>query len=585
LRFVLIFTEYITKHTLINIADVRRIILTLLLLLIILPAALYAQAPLWTWMGGDSLASRIPVYGNRGEAGERFQPGSRESSATWKDNQGRLWLFGGGVSDLSGSNYKRNDLWSYDIDTRQWAWVAGSKAFDGLANYGTRGVFSFNNTPGASSGGSTWLDTSGHLWMFGGFGQTSFDDGIGTGYLGALWRFNPATGQWAWMHGHKRLNQYGVYGTLGVAADANMPGSRSFAATWTDAEGNLWLLGGYGYSENESLVLLNDMWVYRPARNQWTWMGGSKQGNIAAVYGTMGHAADSIYPGARASCAVSTDAQGNVWLFGGRYRLFYTETASNEIWRLNPATRQWTYVYGHPDSEAVYGVKGQESTDNRPGCREGSAAWHDADGRLWIFGGRGERDVSTFIGSLNDTWYFNPATQAWAWVHGDQEPYKYGVYGTRTIAAADNQPGARADALVWQQADGKLWVYGGHGYAVEALYSHNQQGILSDLWYFESSPALPTGLVTVSNNTSVQLQVAPNPGTGPVVLYANGFNRQSSFQLTLYRPDGSRILQAEGELPDLNASLNTYLQSARPGMYILRLANATQQGVLKLVMQ
>ena len=36
----------------------------------------------------------------------------------------------------------------------------------------------------------------------------------------------------------------GVYGTEGVPAAGNIPGSRTGASAWTDTSGNFWLLGG-----------------------------------------------------------------------------------------------------------------------------------------------------------------------------------------------------------------------------------------------------------------------------------------------------------------------------------------------------
>jgi hypothetical protein len=53
--------------------------------------------------------------------------------------------------------------------------------------------------------------------------------------------------------------QQGVYGTLGVPASSNIPGSRLSGVTWTDAKGNLWLLGGENISG-----LFSDLWVYQP---------------------------------------------------------------------------------------------------------------------------------------------------------------------------------------------------------------------------------------------------------------------------------------------------------------------------------
>ena len=74
------------------------------------------------------------------------------------------------------------------------------------------------------------------------------------------------------------LGQPGVYGTLGTPAAVNIPGGRDGASSWTDASGNLWLLGGSGFDENSSKSVLNDLWRFDPISGQWTWIGGS---NIA----------------------------------------------------------------------------------------------------------------------------------------------------------------------------------------------------------------------------------------------------------------------------------------------------------------
>ena len=60
-------------------------------------------------------------------------------------------------------------------------------------------------------------------------------------------------------------SQPGIYGTLGTPAAGNVPGGRLNAVTWIDAQGNLWLFGGYGMdSQQHGLGYLNDLWVYQP---------------------------------------------------------------------------------------------------------------------------------------------------------------------------------------------------------------------------------------------------------------------------------------------------------------------------------
>lgn len=63
----------------------------------------------WTWVGGSSTpAGAQGVYGTEGVAAVANVPGARVTSATWKDDAGNVWLFGG-----DGPGVEMNDLWKY----------------------------------------------------------------------------------------------------------------------------------------------------------------------------------------------------------------------------------------------------------------------------------------------------------------------------------------------------------------------------------------------------------------------------------------------------------------------------------------
>src|SRR5208337_3747457 len=118
--------------------------------------------------------------------------------------------------------------------------------------------------PGSRMWASNWTDSSGNLWLFGGFG---FDSTGAAGDLNDLWEFNPSTKQWAWMGGNSTVpadsGQPGVYGTLGTPASANAPGGRYEASSWVDSNGDLWLIGGDGFDSSGTLGLLNDLWEFQ----------------------------------------------------------------------------------------------------------------------------------------------------------------------------------------------------------------------------------------------------------------------------------------------------------------------------------
>ena len=62
----------------------------------------------------------------------------------------------------------------------------------------------------------------------------------------------------------------GVYGTLGVAHDDNVPGGRDSAVSWTSDDGQqVWLFGGEGYLETGSYGWLSDLWMFNVAGEMW----------------------------------------------------------------------------------------------------------------------------------------------------------------------------------------------------------------------------------------------------------------------------------------------------------------------------
>ncbi len=289
-------------------------------------------------------------------------------------------------------------------------------------------------------------------------------------------QIDPST-PWVWVKGDHETNNTGIYGTKGIAASGNKPGSRTSAITWLDKDGNLWLFGGMGYSNSEQ-GYLNDLWKFSTSSNQWTWVSGDSSIQQYSIYGTQGTAASTNKPGGIYAGVSWTDANDNLWLYGG---FGFTETEFgflNTLWKYNINTNQWTWVKGDKniDITGTYGTKGNEHTNNKPGARYGSNTWTDANGNLWLFGGYGYNSSET--GILNDLWKYNPATNKWAWINGNNAVEQTAVYGTRTVAAAANKPGARYVASSWNDADGNFWLFGGYGYDGASC------GNLNDIWKY-----------------------------------------------------------------------------------------------------
>ncbi len=430
---------------------------------------------LWTWEGGLNSVNASGIYGTQGTPSSSNLPGAREAASSWSDSAGNLWLFGGlgygsgGLGDLS-------DLWQYSPSTGEWTWISGANTVNATGVYGTQGTASASNLPGARQAASSWTDSAGNLWLFGGYGY----DSTGNGDLNDLWQYSSSTGEWTWVSGSDVRNASGIYGTQGTASASNLPGAREAASSWIDSSGNLWLFGGYGYDSSGAVSNLNDLWQYSPSTGKWTWVSGGNAVNATGVYGTQGAASASNLPGARQAASTWTDSAGNLWLFGG---YGYDSTGAvgklNDLWQFSPSTGEWTWISGANTVSAtgVYGTQGTASASNLPGARQAASSWTDSAGNLWLFGGYGY-DSTGALGNLSDLWEYSPSTGEWTWDSGLPVRNASGIYGTQGTASASNLPGARQGASSWTDSSGNLWLFGGAGYGSTGT------GYLNDLWHY-----------------------------------------------------------------------------------------------------
>jgi N-acetylneuraminic acid mutarotase len=363
----------------------------------------------WRWQAGLNSVNASGVFGTQGTGAASNVPGARYAGSTWTDASGNFWLFGGVGYDSTGVAGDLNDLWRYSPSTGQWTWISGGSAHNVAGVYGTQGTGAASNVPGARYSASSWIDSSGKLWLFGGVG---YDLTGGVGNLNDLWRYSPSTAQWTWISGGSADNAAGVYGTEDAAAASNVPGARYAASSWIDASGNFWLFGGYGDDLDGNLGYLNDLWQFSPSSKQWTWVGGEAASDASADYGTLGTVAATNVPGARQAASSWTDSSGNLWLFGG---VGYDATGGvgnlNDLWQFSPSTAQWTWVSGGfgDNVGGVYGTRGTASASSVPGGRDSTSSWIDSSGNLWLFGGYGY-DVGGQLGYLNDLWQYNPGS-------------------------------------------------------------------------------------------------------------------------------------------------------------------------------
>ena len=568
--------------------------------------AVFVVAPIatsgWAWIAGSSsmiyLTTNVDqwgqpgMYGTLDTAAPGNTPGGREGPSSWTDSSGHFWIFGGDGFDSSGDVGWLNDLWEFNPSTDQWAWMGGSSTHNPHGVYGTLGVSAAANIPGGRWRSTTWKDSSGNVWLFGGYG----DDVNGSpGYFNDLWEFNAATNQWTWKSGSSAVGNYagelGVYGTLGTAAPGNVPGGRESASGWIDGSGNLWLFGGFGSDVNGDMNDFNDLWEFNPSTSEWTWMGGSNAlgSNCFAyageticgqsgVYGTLGLSVAGNIPGGRVGATTWSDSIGNLWLFGGNgFDSTVNNGLLNDLWQFNYSTRQWAWMGGSStiptrgSVPGVYGTLGAPASTNVPGGRFTASGWSDGSGNLWLFGGDGF-DSKGQQGQLNDLWEFTPSTNQWAWMSGGNTvscastnfgnqcgmPGVYFTVGDTTVGAT---PGGRDFATAWTDGSGSFWVFSGNGYDANSNW-----GSLNDLWRYQpptgTNPSKITPAVTVTPSPStittaqpltVTVAVSGGSGkptaTGSVTLmsgtYTSASNTLSSGSATISVPAGSLATGAD----------------------------------------
>lgn len=356
-----------------------------------------------------------------------------------------------------------------------WVYENGPQTTNQSGVYGTQTLYGPKSVPGGRYSSSSWTDSGGNFWLFGGLGWDSGSPSAGN--LNDLWEYSPTMSEWRWVSGSIAKNQPGTY--TGVTLS---PGSRDAAMTWTDAAGNFWLFGGFGYDSGPATSgELNDLWEYNPTTGTWTWVSGSDLVNQSGVY------SGTEVPGARDSAVTWIDGAGNLWLFGGNgYDSAGSVGYLNDLWEFNPGTTTWSWVGGSnlAGQGGTYGVLGKSAHANVPGARYGGAGWLDKSGNLWLFGGFGkDGDTPTNTAELNDLWQYNPVLSEWTWMGGSHIGASTGIYGTEGAPASGNVPGARQGPTVWTDANGDFWMFGGLGFDSTSQASNE----LNDLWKYSVS--------------------------------------------------------------------------------------------------
>ena len=358
---------------------------------------------------------------------------------------------------------------------REWTWMSGSSTGGASGMYGAPFTFGPTLVPGARDSQTTWTDSAGHLWMFGGEG---YDQSGNIGDLNDVWEFDPATQQWAFIAGsNTAANAVSLFSGAGAT-----PGGRIKSMVWTDGSGNAWLFGGIQLdSGGANDVALNELWELNMSTGQWTFVG-----NPAASY-VSNQFVSGNWPPARGAAVTWTDSTGKFWMFGGTDFNATTPSDYNDLWAFDPGAGEWAWEGGSssPGATGTYPTApGTQAAGNVPGARYAAVGWTDTSGRFWLFGGGVHDDPvdPTFSDAYNDLWVYVSTSNTWTWMGGANIVDTAGDYGVLETPAATNAPGARAAAVAWTDPAGNLWMFGGAGLGSGS----GAPGALNDLWVYNT---------------------------------------------------------------------------------------------------
>jgi N-acetylneuraminic acid mutarotase len=147
---------------------------------------------LWTWIHGTDTHGHAGVFGTQNVADPFSTPSSRIAGVTWVDDMGNLWLFGGQHAGNGGVQEYQDDVWRFTLNSEIWTWIKGSSVFNQPAVYGSTGIPSAANTPGARERAVSWTGIDGTFWLFGGITEPHPSLKVKCD----LWKFDagPATG-------------------------------------------------------------------------------------------------------------------------------------------------------------------------------------------------------------------------------------------------------------------------------------------------------------------------------------------------------------------------------------------------------
>jgi PKD repeat protein len=479
-----------------------------------------------------------------------------------------------------------NDLWRYNIATNTWTWMKGSQLQSQPSVYGVKGVEDSLNTPGAREAHCRWKDNNGNLWLFGGCADISSNK-----VLNDLWRYNPVTNNWAWINGDTVYAANGSYGIKGVASPTNKPGARlETRAAWRDQTGNLWMFGG-GIDFLEDKVM-NDIWMYSIASDEWTWIAGDSLWNPSANYGTINVAAPTNTPNGRGGSLGWADKNCNLYMFGGTFYVTSSIVPYNDLWKYTIDSSLSACLQGLPSahftsSDTVFcdeAGKCISFTDHSTG---NPTSWQ------WFFTGA-IPDTST-LQNPDSICYYTPGTYPVRLIVSNSN-------GTDTLLVSPLIVLATPPALPTITQSGDT-LYSSHSFyyqwyfngspiagATDSFYLCNQQGLYAvQITDSNGCSKLSNGFtgcitgISDLHSASDGIGIYPNPARNQFIIYGLPLNERAT--IDLYNVLGEKVYSQQSEIRNPKSEIQIDVSHFSSGVYFLRIQNELINCTRKLIKQ
>jgi gliding motility-associated-like protein len=332
-----------------------------------------------------------------------------------------------------------------------WTWLGGDTGLVyNTYNRGQKGVTSSLTYPDVFHYYSyVWQDASGKVWFFKISNWTYFDS---PNKNAEVWSYVPESNLWTWEAGYDSFQFVNT-----SATNINFLKSKNYydgaPPTWTDSLGNAW------YYMYNYIVRFNI---------QSKTLEVMRYHNSAVNYGVQGVPSTSTWPGLK--------ARSLTWSMG-RYAYVFGGLNTNDLWKFDMLSLQWTWLGSTGTRPASFGTKGVASPSNWPPISDIAFTQWSKYPKLYLYGGIGN---GKFYGDL---WEYDVTTNLWTWLQGpgsDTLTSHPGVYPSATCKdTPDIYPSARVvrNLVKTSVCDNSFWLYGG--------WINTTYGASGDLWLYK----------------------------------------------------------------------------------------------------